>query len=49
MARRAEETGTYFHGFDNTRPATGHWNEAGHAVAGELLAEWLCGQLESSL
>jgi lysophospholipase L1-like esterase len=42
MARRAEETGTYFHGFDNTRPATGHWNEAGHAVAGELLAEWLC-------
>ncbi len=45
MARRAEETGTYFHGFDNTRPATGHWNEAGHAVAGELLAEWLCAQV----
>jgi hypothetical protein len=35
---RAEATGTYFHGFENTRLGTGHWNAAGHRLAAELIA-----------
>jgi lysophospholipase L1-like esterase len=42
MQRRADATGTYLHGFDNTRPGFGHWNEAGHALAAELIAHRLC-------
>ena len=42
MQRRADASGAYFHGFDNTRPGFGHWNEAGHAMAAELIANRLC-------
>ena len=42
MAAAALRTGTHFHGFANTRPGTGHWNEAGHRLAGELLGAALC-------
>jgi lysophospholipase L1-like esterase len=48
LAGQAETTGTFFHGFDNTRPATGHWNEAGHAAAAEWLTTWLCGSWQST-
>jgi hypothetical protein len=27
-----------FHGFENTSPCTGHWNEKGHETAGKLIA-----------
>ncbi|MGQ9689155.1 MAG: SGNH/GDSL hydrolase family protein [Desulfobaccales bacterium] len=34
----------FFHGFaDNL--GRGHWNRDGHRLAGQLLARWLCGQL----
>jgi len=33
MQRRADESGTYFHGFSNTRMGVGHWNSAGHLAA----------------
>jgi hypothetical protein len=42
MQRRADATKTYFHGFANTKPGFGHWNEAGHRVAAELIAQRLC-------
>jgi hypothetical protein len=42
MQRRADASGAHFHGFDNTRPGFGHWNEAGHAMAAELIANRLC-------
>jgi hypothetical protein len=35
----------YFHGFKSTLKNTlgsGHWNQNGHRLAGEMLAEWLC-------
>jgi hypothetical protein len=38
----AARTGTYFHGFPNTSPGAGHWNEAGHRLAGETIGEALC-------
>jgi hypothetical protein len=42
LQRRAEAGHVFFHGFPNTRMGTGHWNEAGHAAAAELLAGKLC-------
>lgn len=42
MRGRARETGVFFHGFPNTAPGVGHWNEQGHKVAGELTAAFLC-------
>lgn len=38
MRKHAEDYNVYFHGFSNTAIGTGHWNEKGHAVAGQLLA-----------
>lgn len=35
-------TGRPVHGFANTRPGYGHWNEEGHAVVGRVLADGLC-------
>lgn len=42
MQKRAEAGGVYYHGFSNTKAGFGHWNEAGHAAAAELIAERLC-------
>lgn len=38
----AEAHHTCVHGFDNGLPCAGHWNEAGHRLAGELIADKLC-------
>jgi hypothetical protein len=43
LQRLAEREGAYLHGFANTPPGEGHWNERGHAAAAERIAEWLCG------
>jgi lysophospholipase L1-like esterase len=48
MAAEAERTGTYFHGFPNTMPGYGHFNEAGHRLVGDLLAPRLCDLFEAS-
>jgi hypothetical protein len=37
----AESRGVFLHGFGSDL-GNGHWNEAGHRAAGELLAEHLC-------
>lgn len=42
MQRHAIATGTYFHGFDNTRLGYGHWNKAGHRFAAKIIASRLC-------
>jgi len=42
MQKRADATHVYYHGFPNTKPGFGHWNEAGHAAAADLIAERLC-------
>ncbi len=31
----------YLHGFPNTKPGEGHWNELGNRTAAELVADWL--------
>lgn len=36
------------HGFGNAAPCFGHWNEDGHRVAGEVLAQALCAQLPAA-
>ena len=42
MQRAADEKHVFLHGFPNTKQGFGHWNEAGHALAAELIAAELC-------
>jgi len=42
MQRVADEKHEFLHGFPNTKPGFGHWNEAGHALAADLIAAELC-------
>jgi hypothetical protein len=44
MQRAADEKHVFLHGFPNTKPGFGHWNEAGHALAADLIASELCGR-----
>lgn len=44
MAKLAEERQVYFHA-DHENLGTGHWNQEGHRVVGELIASWLAEQL----
>ena len=37
----AEQRGVLLHGFGDTL-GTGHWNQAGHQLAGEIISGWLC-------
>ncbi|MEO7539120.1 MAG: SGNH/GDSL hydrolase family protein [Pyrinomonadaceae bacterium] len=41
MQSYADTTGTFLHGFDD-QLGSGHWNEAGHKLAGELISQRLC-------
>ncbi len=43
MAQQAEERQVYFHAHHDSL-GTGHWNEAGHLAAGDLIAPWLAGE-----
>ncbi|MEB3229351.1 MAG: SGNH/GDSL hydrolase family protein [Synechocystis sp.] len=43
--QQADQTGTYWHGFDNTLMGVGHWNENGHQFAGEVIGDRLCQRL----
>jgi hypothetical protein len=36
----------YLHGFPGNNLGTGHWNQAGHRLAGETIATWLCPQIK---
>jgi hypothetical protein len=40
MAKQAEERQVYFHAYRDSL-GIGHWSEAGHLAAGELIARWL--------
>jgi hypothetical protein len=42
IRKSAEERQECLHGFDNAQPCYGHWNELGHAVAGEEIADAIC-------
>lgn len=42
MQKMAERDNTFFHGFPNTRMGTGHWNEAGHRAAADIVGARLC-------
>lgn len=44
MAAYAQREGVFLHGFTST-PGFGHWNENGHRVAGELIADRVCRNL----
>lgn len=42
MRTIAQRDKLFFHGFPNTSPGSGHWNEKGHGIAGRLIAGALC-------
>ncbi|HEX6850560.1 MAG TPA: hypothetical protein VF139_04075 [Candidatus Polarisedimenticolaceae bacterium] len=44
LADEAARTGTFFHGFPNTRLGTGHWNADGHRAVAEAIASRVCAQ-----
>jgi len=46
MRRYAETRKVFLHGFANTEPGTGHWNAAGHRLAGQLIAAGIRGHLK---
>ena len=43
LQRYAERSHVYLHGFSNTSLGSGHWNEAGHAAAADIIGARLCG------
>lgn len=47
LRREAEASGECVHGFPGPWACQGHWNERGHRIAGGILAQVLCAQLES--
>jgi hypothetical protein len=47
LQRVAEQEKVFLHGFANTAPGEGHWNERGHAAAARAMAGWVCGRLDS--
>jgi len=42
LQRHAERNNVYLHGFTNTSLGSGHWNEAGHAAAADIIGARLC-------
>lgn len=42
LAEHAEARGQCLHGFVGAIPCGGHWNVAGHKIAGEIIAEKIC-------
>jgi len=42
LLAEAERRGEPLHGFPNRAPGSGHWNAAGHAAAGDRIAERAC-------
>ncbi len=42
MRKIALDEKVYFHGFNNTRLGTGHWNKKGHETASKLISNEIC-------
>lgn len=47
MQAFAQENNLFLHGFNNTAMGKGHWNEAGHKLAAELISRYICEDLAS--
>ena len=42
MKTIATEKSIFFHGFENTKMGTGHWNKSGHEIASKLISNDIC-------
>lgn len=42
MREEALEKNIFFHGFDNTKLGTGHWNVLGHDFASKIISKGIC-------
>lgn len=45
----AESHQVFLHGFENSGVGRGHWNKAGHHLAGRLIAQTLCSDLPKDI
>jgi hypothetical protein len=48
MQSAADAHHVFFHGFPNTRPGIGHWNERGHCFGGAMMAEAIIAMLSGN-
>ena len=49
MQALADEEGLFLHGYKNTVLGRGHWNETGHRIAGEIIADEVCARILADL
>jgi len=49
MQAFAQENNVFLHGFNNTVMGKGHWNEAGHKLAAQLISRDICEDLGSEV
>jgi len=49
MQAFAQENNVFLHGFNNNVMGRGHWNEAGHKLAAELISRYICEDLGSEV
>jgi len=42
LSNEALLNNTYFHGFENTKLGTGHWNKLGHSRASKIISSQIC-------
>ncbi|WNM63514.1 SGNH/GDSL hydrolase family protein [Candidatus Nitrospira neomarina] len=49
LATYAEQHNVFLHGFQNSELGKGHWNAAGHRLAGKLMSERICRMVESTV
>lgn len=49
LATYAEQHNVFLHGFQNSKLGKGHWNAAGHRLAGKLMSERICRMVESTV
>lgn len=45
FAERAIAENVCLHGFENSVPCGGHWNQAGHRLAADLISDSICAQI----
>lgn len=48
LQRYADQNNRFLHGFENTMMGSGHWNQLGHQLAGELMTDKICTDISNN-
>ena len=49
LLAHVKETGDYLHGFESSGLGPGHWNEAGHRIAGQTIVAEMCRRFQAGV